>query len=444
MERLGLLDAEFWDLEDEHVALHIGGIAVFDGPVPSAEELRDRYLERLGSLPRLRQRMRGTPFGLTRPRWSDDRDFDLTYHLHWATIPNPGTPEQLNSAVGQIMSYRLDQARPLWEVWVVQGLAGGQWALVLKMHHSMVDGMGGMEVFAAFLDDVDLPVRHPAERTSAVGEVREFVHAITVAVLEPRRTVQRAAGVIRGGMGYLRAVRPFTASSVTGELGVARRYRTTSADLADVDAVRAALGGTRNDVVLAMVTRGFRELLIGRDEVAAPHAVRCLVPVAVAPKTGVENAVSALVVELPVDFHDPAAAYGAVVVRTREVKHSHESEAGQATLSLATHMPALLVSTVVKAVLRVPHRVLTTVTTNVPGPPLEQRLLGRRMVALFPYVPIADRIRIGVAVTSYAGRLMFGVTCDRNSVPDADAFVRALDAGLGDLLKAAREVTEAH
>jgi diacylglycerol O-acyltransferase len=107
-------------------------------------------------------------------------------------------------------------------------------------------------------------------------------------------------------------------------------------------------------------------------------------------------------------------------------------------------MPALLVSILVKAVLRVPHRVLTTVTTNVPGPPLEQRLLGRRMVALFPYVPIADRIRIGVAVTSYAGRLMFGVTCDRNSVPDADAFVRALDAGLGDLLKAAREVTEAH
>jgi diacylglycerol O-acyltransferase / wax synthase len=196
--------------------------------------------------------------------------------------------------------------------------------------------------------------------------------------------------------------------------------------------------------VLAMVTRGFRELLVQRGEIAAPHAVRCLVPVAVAPQPGADNAVSALVVELPVDFRDPAAAYGAVVVRTREVKRSHECEAGQATLSLAAHLPALLVSTAVKAVLRVPHRVLTTVATNVPGPPIEQRLLDRRMVALFPYVPIADRIRIGVAVTSYTGRLMFGVTCDRNSVPDADVFVHALDDGLGDLVKAAREVTEAH
>ena len=451
MERLGLLDAEFWDLEDEHVALHIGAIAVFDGPVPSARDLTDRYLARLDRMPRLRQKMRGVRFNLARPRWFDDPAFDLSYHLRRTAVPHPGTPEQLNTAIGRIMSFHLDQSRPLWEAWIVEGLADDQWALVFKVHHSIVDGVSGMKMFSAFLDDDEWrPVGRSGSAPAAlVDAARDVLRTARSIALRPDRTVRTLGHAARGVVRFAGALRPVTKTSLTGALGTPRRYRPASVELADVDTVRRTLGGTRNDVVLAMVTRAFRELLISRGEQPGPHAVRCLVPVAVgrghrdginvgnSAGNSVGNKVSAMLVDLPVEFADIETAYAAIGERMHELKSSAETEAGATAASVAEHLPTFLVSAIVRGALRVPHRVLTTVTTNVPGPRTTRTLLGHRMVAVYPYVPIADGIRIGVAVVSYADQLQFGITCDRASVDDIEVFVNALEDGLRELLKIA-------
>ncbi|HEU5267672.1 MAG TPA: WS/DGAT domain-containing protein, partial [Jatrophihabitans sp.] len=237
-----------------------------------------------------------------------------------------------------------------------------------------------------------------------------------------------------------------TATSLTGPLGSPRRYRCAAVDLADVSVMRDGLGGSINDAVLAIVSRAFRTLLAARGEEPAPHAVRCLVPVSVrttADGPEAANRVSAVLIELPVDFTDAGSAYGATSARMRRLKSSHEVDAGEAVVALARYLPPAVALEVLRAAASVPSRTLTTVVTNVPGPRRQARLLGRPLAALYPYVPIADRIRIAVAVTSYGDRLYFGVTCDRDSVGDADVFVAGLCGGVAELVKAATIVRDA-
>jgi WS/DGAT/MGAT family acyltransferase len=455
MEQLGPLDAAFWQFENSHVALHIGGIAIFDGPPPAADVLAARYLARIEAMPRYRQKMRSFRFSVSRPVWVDDPKFDVTYHLRRTAIPAPGGEDELLRLVGRLMSNRLDDSRPLWEAWVIEGLADDRWALLSKVHHSMVDGVAGMDLFTGLLDMASAPVLTRAPRAShvpvgvqlAVGAIEHGLRGIgstaggaAGAIRHPGRSALRAAHNAAGALRLARAIRPATATSLTGPLGTPRRYRVVTIDASDVSRVRAALGGSVNDVALAVVTRGFHDLLISRGEPPGPRTVRCLVPVSVRVPTeshDLANRVSAMLVDLPVDFHDPAAAYGAVRARMRQLKRSHEADAGELATELAGHLPAPLVAATLRAALRLPHRVITTVTTNVPGPTRTAHLLGRRMVALYPYVPIADQIRIGVALTSYEGHLHFGITCDRDSVPDVDVLTGGMTAGMSELVKAA-------
>jgi len=449
MEHLSPLDAAFLDLEDRHCALHIGGIAVFDGPAPTPEEMSLVYARSIALEPRYQRRMKRSRFGLTRPGWVDDPHYDPEYHLRRTAVAAPGGPEQLDRLIGRIMSVRLDITRPPWEVWVVEGLAGGRWALLTKLHHSMVDGLGGMSLFTAMLDSPEptpeprlLPPRSRTEdlvesASRQVRSARRAGHAAVAATLQPKHTARAAARTVGGAVEYVRALRPTDPTSLVGSLGTPRRYRTFSVELAEVKAVRAGLGGTVNDVALAMVSRGFRALLLAREERPSAHAVRCLVPVSTrtAGRRTDGNEVSGLLLDLPVDFADPEVAHSAVVARTRALKASHEAEAGQVGVTLATVVPPPLFSLGLRLTRRLPQRVLTTVTTNVPGPRRPVYLLGRRMLALYPYVPIAERVRIGIALTSYADHLQFGVTCDRDSVDDADVLVGGITDGLVELVK---------
>jgi diacylglycerol O-acyltransferase / wax synthase len=462
MDRMSPLDATFWDLENEHASLHIGGVAIFEGPAPSQSEVMRRYRSRIASMPRYRQKMRKVPLGISRPVWVDDPAFDAEYHLRRTAVASPGGEEELTRVVGRLMSSHLDANRPLWEGWVIEGLADGRWALMTKVHHSMVDGIAGMDLFTG-LFDAESPTVRPRPRlrppwpTRPPGSVRivtsalvdglttsrRAVTGLVSAGMQPRHAARIMIAGLRGTLGYVRASKPFAPSSLNGPLGSPRRYRTVTVDISDIARVREAFGGSLNDVVLGIVTAGFRELLIGRGEKPHPHAVRCLVPVSVR-RPGHEhelaNEVSALLVELPVDFADAATAYGAIMVRMRELKASHEAEAGELATTLAGYLPPPAVSALVRTVLHVPHRVITTVATNVPGPRRPAYLLGRRMLALYPYVPIADRMRIGVAVASYDGRLFFGITADRDSTPDAGVLTAAMSDGLTELAKAADAV----
>ena len=424
MERLTALDTGFLQLEDEHVALHIGATAVFEGPPPDDAEVRERFATVAATSPRYRQRLRRSLLDPRRPGWVAS-EVDLDYHVRRAALPAPGGPEELERLVGRVMSSRLDPARPLWEAWVVEGLEDSRWALILKVHHSAVDGVGGMALFGALLDgpaDQPLPRRGApaAGRPGALDLVRGLGHTVE--------------GTVR----YLGILWPTPATSLIGPLNGARRFRTLTVELADVREVQDAFGGTVNDVVLAMVTRGFHGLLLDRAEAPAAHAVRCLVPVSVrAPEQAhaAANHISLMVLELPVELGDAGSAYEAVRAGTGTAKSSGQVSAGGSGLALANLVPAPVVEVVMALVRRFPQRMLTTVVTNVPGPRHAGLLLGRRMTALFPYVPIAERIRLAVAVTSYSGRLHFGVTCDRVSVPDADRFVTAMATGLTELVK---------
>jgi diacylglycerol O-acyltransferase len=431
-ERLSPLDAGFLDIESEHVALHLGGFAVLSGPPPATGEIAERILDRIERVPRLRQRLRRAPLGVSAPHWEDVPAFDLSYHLRRTALPAPGGIEQLHSLVGRVMSTRLDEARPLWEAWVVEGLADERWAMLFKVHHSVVDGIAALGVISTFLDFPGPPPR-PASPASRLEAIRVAALAGAASVLQPSRTARQVVATVRGIGRYAAALRPFPRTSLAGELGTPRRYRTATLPLAEVDGVRGMLGGTRNDVVLAVVARAFRDLLIMRHEPIAPNSVRCLVPVSVRGREQHGNQLSALLVDLPVDYHDPRAGYETVVARTRSLKSSSESSSGQTVLGLAAHLPSAVVSAAVRTAFRLPHRVLTTVVTNVPGPGEQQYLLGRRVEELYPYVPLGDGIRIGVAVTSYLGNLFVGVTCDRDTVPDADIFVDALRDGLDEL-----------
>jgi diacylglycerol O-acyltransferase len=234
---------------------------------------------------------------------------------------------------------------------------------------------------------------------------------------------------------YARALRVGPPSHLTGPLGAARGYGAVSVRINDLQAIKARYGATLNDVVLSLATTGIRDLLVARGEPLAPHVVRCLVPVSVRPPGDdmANNQVSAILLELPTEFADPGVRLHALVARTRKLKASNEAAAGAALTSLARWAPPQLVTMGVHTAMRVPQRAITTVVTNVPGPRGRLYVLGRRMLAHYPYVPIADRIRIGIAVTSYDGQLYFGITSDRESVPDAAVLRAGIERGLDEL-----------
>jgi diacylglycerol O-acyltransferase len=429
MQRLTALDTGFLQLEDQHVALHIGATAVFDGPPPTHEEVKDRYRAVTAVFPRFRQRLQRTPFDLRRPVWVDT-DVDLDGQVRRAALPAPGGPDELERLIGRIMTYRLDPDRPLWEAWLIEGLADGRWALLTKIHHSVVDGVGGMIVFAGLLDGGSAEAAVPLPRVSRPRR-RRWPGPVALAL----GTLHTLDGTAR----YLASLRPTPATSLIGPLSSPRRYRTLTVEMADVRRIRQAFGGTVNDVVLTMVTRGFHGLLLHRNEAPVPHAIRCMVPVSVRAAGGEHegtNRVTVMFLDLPVEFGDVESAFEAVLQRTARLKSSGERAAGARGFALADMLPGPVAAAAMALVRRFPQRVLTTVATNVPGPQDSNRtMFGRPLLAIYPYVPIAERLRLGVAITSYNDRLYLGVTCDRVSVPDADVFVTAMAAALMDLVK---------
>ncbi|HWJ80900.1 MAG TPA: wax ester/triacylglycerol synthase family O-acyltransferase [Nocardioides sp.] len=434
-DTMSALDSAFLRIEDRHTALHIGSVGIFDGPVPPFADVRAEIESKLVRVPRYRQRMFEVPADLGRPVWRDDPEFDLDYHLRHTALPAPGGDAELQDLVGRVMSRPLDHDRPLWEDWVVEGLADGQWALITKVHHSMVDGIAGTDLLTTlFGRDVEPAPPHDAAEPSRRGGLPAGLDLLR----HPRRLADTAVASTAGLLRFLTAARPVSRTSLLGPLGAARRYRWAVVPLADVLAIRSSYGCTVNDVVLAAVTIGFRDLLVARDEEPAPHAVRTLVPVSVRrPEQhgALDNRVSAILLDLPVDEPDPVLVLAIVAQRMRDLKRSHEAEAGELVTALGNDVPPPALAAALRLVFRVPQQFITTVTTNVPGPREELSLCGRPMVAAYPYVPIADRVRTGIAVTSYGGNLYFGITADWQSTPDIDVLRESLLAAFAELAR---------
>jgi diacylglycerol O-acyltransferase len=453
------LDAAFLQAEDEEpgVSLAIASIAVFEGPAPSGEEFRSALAGRLPLIPRYRQKARELPWDVGPPVWVDDPAFDLDYHLRRTAVPSPGGDRELAVLMGRIMSARLDRNRPLWEYWVVEGLADGRWALVSKVHHCMVDGVSGTDLYRIVLDESPeprapveddwRPAPEPSSLALAATAARDLARlpivsarALAGAVRTPGAAARRAGEAVRGLGALATALRPARRSSLSGPLSAERRFAFARGTADDIATVRSALGGTFNDVVLAAVTAGFRRLLLSRGELPAEHAVRTLVPVSIRPP-GTENVrgnqVSLLLAELPVQLADPEERLVAVRAELNRLKADHEAEAGAAVLDLAGLEPFLVSALPVRLAAHLPQRSVVTVTTNVPGPREPLYALGRRLVEIVPYVPIASTLRFGVAIFSYCGQLTVGVTGDFDGAADVWTLARGVEEGLAELVATA-------
>ncbi|HEY5335078.1 MAG TPA: wax ester/triacylglycerol synthase family O-acyltransferase [Mycobacteriales bacterium] len=457
MQRLSPLDASFLHIEGASSPMHIASTAIFEGPPPSMDEIRRMVVSKLPLVPRYRQKVRFVPLEIGRPVWVDDVHFNIDYHLRHTALPSPGSDDQLRRLVGRIMSQLLDRTKPLWEMWVVEGLDDGHWALISKSHHAMVDGVSGTDLLAVMLDSEPEPSRsepppwQPAPETSpaefvgaAIAErlfsPYEAFRGARSLVTRPRHLVEQL-GINGKGLINLRGVlAPKEVSSLNGPIGPHRRYTWTRGSISEVKTVRKALGGTLNDVVLAAITQGFRELLLSRDEPVDGRTVRSLVPVSVRKadqKGSYDNRVSAMFAELPIGLTDPVERLHSISAQLADLKESRQAVAGETLTSLAGFAPPALLAAGTRLATRMPQRNLNTVTTNVPGPRVQLYAAGRRMLEAFPYVPLAGQIRLGVAIFSYLDSLNFGITGDYDANPDIEVLARGISNGLADLAKAA-------
>ena len=466
MDRLSTLDAEFLHVEDGIAHMHIAGVCVFENPAPSIEEVRALVESKLHLIPRYRQRISTVPLELGRPVWVDDPHFLLDYHVRHTALPAPGGDTQLEALMGRLMSQPLDRDRPLWEGWLVDGLAGDRWALIFKVHHCMVDGIAGVELLTIILStESDASIGEPepwqpeheprgiAKVLDAwgglAGDLWGWACKIPHLVVDPVGTARGLRETAEGLAGFLHNLTVPPRLSIEGTIGARRAWASSSSSFDDVRTIRAAFGGTINDVVLAAVTGGYRDLLISRGEDPDTATVRTAVPVSVRAEDahGVpDNRVSTLLYELPVDVADPVERLAAVHGQVSEIKESHMAEVGEALTSLGNLVPPMVIGAVSRLAMSaehlLPQRVINTVTTNVPGPQFPLYCLGREMKAYLPFVPITHGIRIGTAILSYNGRLFFGVTGDYDTASDVDVVADGTSNAITELAARAVAVTQ--
>jgi diacylglycerol O-acyltransferase len=465
MDRTSALDSAFLHLDTRVAAMHIASVALFAGPPPEQAEIRAAIDAKLHLVPRCRQRLVDVPLSLGRPVWVDDETFDVSRHVHRLAVPAPGGDRELRDTVEKLLSEPLDHGLPLWDDWVLEGLAGNRWALLTKAHHSMVDGIAGTDLLSTLLDatpdpdpvpsDSWLPTPAPPSWRLAVDAVTDGVAlrltelrsvpssvgaSVSGALRHPRAVASSVMATARGLAAFAANARPTAGSSLVGSLGRDRGYAWTDVDLHTVLETHDRLGGTINDLVLSVVAGAFRDLLLARGEEPTRHTLRTLVPVSVRrpdQRGELDNRVSTLIAELPVELADPRDRLTETSIRMRALKDTHEAQVGEQISAVADALPPMPLAAFLHLAFRLPHRNLTTVVTNVPGPSGRLHLCGRPMLATYPYVPIADRLRSGIAVTSYDGRLLFGVTTDRSSMPDGQALVDGITRGFAELAGAA-------
>ncbi len=478
MERVSGLDAGFLALETPTMHMHIAAVMVFEPPAgdgdlaPAAmqfERLRRVVEERMHLVPALRRRVVRVPFGLHHPVWVEDPEFDLDYHLRRAHLPAPGGPGELHGFVADLAGRPLDQERPLWEMHLVEGLDSGHVAVVVKLHHAIIDGASGAEILAAFLDlgpvprSVAAPSR-PWRPDPVPSEAEMLAWAASSMARQPERAlsaVRRTFGVARELAGRNRRLReedeqhpppaPFSAprSSLNGAISPHRRFAVAEASLEDVRVIREALGGTVNDVVLAAVSGALRLLLAERGEEVAdpmvamvPISARGAEPASVGESTNAANRVSAMLVSLASSLPDSAERLRVIAEGTRVAKAQarllpedlFQSWAQLAFPALSSRVAKL--SGNMRLFDRLPP-LFNVVVSNIAGPEVPLWCAGGRLVALYPIGPIVEGVGLNITVVSYDDTLYFGVLGCRDLVPEVDHVTGHISDAMGELVKAA-------
>jgi len=434
MERLTPEDASFLRIEDQISAMHGVTVAIFEGPAPEFSELRKRMAHRVSLVPRLRQRVVEVPGGIERPVWVDDPQFSLDYHMRHTGVPRNGTMADVHAVAGRILSQRLDRGKPLWEMWMIDGLVDRRWAVLSKAHHSMVDGVSGSDPLTLVVDGLredsePLAEWNPPAVPTEAALLGQGLLELGFDPAHQARLIRRAVmGPARRSFAMFGQPSSTKSAALVGAVGSFRRWGTTSVSSDAIRSTRDALEVTTNDVVLGLVTAGFRSMLQASD-VAIPDSIRTLVPLAVATGNRFNNEISSLEADLPVGLSDVMASIKAINDQTLTAGNEYRAVAGKTLASLQ----GLSAPTVATLGLRSAHKTarfadVSTVTVNVPGPSEEICLLDRTMVSIFPAIPLVSKVRISVGVMSYRDQFHFGVTGDNDAGLEVDALTAGITA----------------
>jgi WS/DGAT/MGAT family acyltransferase len=460
-DRLSPLDVSFLYLESETTPMHVGGVCILE-PAPEGFDY-DRLVriigDRIATVPRFRQKIRWVPGHLGNPVWVDDPDFDVTYHVRRSALPKPGTEEQLKELTGRVQSRLLDRSRPLWEIYLVEGLADGRNAIITKTHHAMVDGVSAVDIGAVILDltrepretgpDDWAPEPEPSGVslvTDAVAElVRKPAEIVTTArnaVADARRVAGRAAGMAAGLAATLKVTaRSAPDSPLNVEIGAQRRFGMARTELDDYKRVRKTHGGTVNDVVLGTVAGALRTWLLTRGESVNDKVVRAMVPVSVRSddeRGALGNRVSAYFVDLPVGEPSPVLRLSQVSYSMAAHKDSGQSIGAEALVSMAGFVAPTLHAMGARAAAALTKRLFNVVVTNVPGPQIPLYAAGAEMLEVFPVVPLAKGQAVSIGLTSYNGGVYYGLNADRDAMPDIDVLAQSIEESLAELVETVR------
>ena len=457
-DRLTGLDASFLHIEDGCAHMHVASVTTFQGDPPPYDELLESIERRLHLVPRYRQRLAFVPLGQGRPRWVDDPHLNLRYHVRSTALPSPGSEEQLKALASRVLSQQLDRDKPLWEIWLAEGLEGGQFAVLAKTHHALVDGISGVDIMSVLFDASAEPAAPPdpgdrwlprplPSRAQLLGEAlveratstAEVTRSVRAALRGPRRVLEgaREAAVGVGAMAWA-GLNPAPRSPYNDEIGPHRRFTWVRGNLADFKAIKNELGGTVNDVVLATVAGALGAHLRRRGHNTDGLELKAMVPVSVrgdAERGDLGNKVAAMMAPLPVWCQEPVARLDIVTEQLKDLKSGGQAVGAQTLTELAGFAPPTVMAQASRLMAR--QRLFNLVVTNVPGPQFPLYLAGREMVDPFPMVPLAKNQGLGIALMSYNGRLNFGLVGDYELLWDIEDFAEDLHEALGELAEEA-------
>jgi WS/DGAT/MGAT family acyltransferase len=469
LDRLSAVDASFLAQEGPSSHMHVGGLLIFDGAPPAFDDVLDSVRGRLHMVPRYRQKLATPPLETGRPLWVDDPAFNIEFHVRHTALPSPGSEEQLLALAARVASQPLDRTKPLWELWLVEGLAGTaeggeeRFALISKTHHSLVDGVSGVDLATVLFDSDPQPKPAPRNPSSAlepwqprsqptstelaVAGVRDAVLTVTdvaaralAGLLTPQRSVERLRDAVEGlGEIVWAELNPAPSTPLNVPIGPYRRFSIVRQELSDYKLVKAAFGGTVNDVVLTVVSGALTRWLHSRAVRTEGLELRALVPVSVRRTDQhhqLGNQLTVIRGPLPVYVQDPVARLQVVREAMDDLKDSKQS-IGASTLTAAQVLapPTVLAQA---SRLNFSTRLFNLLVTNIPGPQLPLYMLGHKLEGLFPIAFLPQNHALAIALMSYNGAIDYGLLGDFDTLDDIELIASGIEQELALLVKAAQ------
>ena len=458
LDRLTSIDASFLTNESSSSHMHVGAVLIFEGPPPRYEDFLAHVNSRLELVPRFRQKLAFPPFEAGRPLWVDDPTFNLAYHVRHTALPEPGSEDQLMRLTGRVFSQALDRSKPLWELWLVQGLERNRFALLSKTHHALVDGVAGVDIATVLFDakPVPEPVTEGAEWVPQPEPSTPELLARGAADLAavPLRAVGRLASAVQRPEAAARRVgeslealsevawnfaNPAPEVPLNVEIGTHRRFVGVRSELATFKRIKDALGGTVNDVVLTVVSGALRKWLTARGIKTEGLELRALVPVSI--RTGDEqghlgNRIAAMRGPLPVYVEDPVRRLEVVREAMGELKQSKQALGAEVIARFNDFAPPTLLAQASR--INFSTRLFNLIVTNVPGPQMPLYVVGRELQDVFPVAFLPENHALAIAIMSYNGGINFGLLADYDSMEDVGYICRSIEDALGEMLEAAK------